>query len=278
MSEFTRDFFVCDGRVTPMSDFPDFSGSAAKYIYEVFRLEDGVPVFVEDHLDRLWKTAELEHVSFPFSRKEILQEIKLLIKANHPGNGNIKIFVSMPGSEPMQRLIYFNPHQYPTEAQFCEGVQLRLFHAERHNPNAKVMDPGLRGATDAIKSTEKVYEVLLVDKHGFVTEGSRSNVFFVKNGVLITPPLEAVLEGVTRKQIMNLCFVHNIAFAERPVHHTELSQMYAAFISGTSRRVLPVNRIDDVGFVAGNPLVRRMQSLLDHLVRAYVETGIGFWK
>lgn len=272
--ECTRNVFVSNGQLRPVADFDACFGNPSRYIYEVFRVQERIPVFIEDHLDRLWKTAELENVALPFSRENLIKQISDLIAANSTagGDGNIKIFMSFPDKEPETTLVYFTPHQYPTAEQFEKGVAVRLFQAERTNPNAKVMDVLLRSATDEVKSTEAVYEVLLVDRDGFITEGSRSNVFFVKDGLLVTPPVHTVLEGITRKQIMQLCYTNDLAVAEQAVHHSQLPDMDGLFISGTSRRVLPVNRVDHLVFEPGHSVIRNLQKMLAERVQEYLRS------
>ncbi|MBE0662327.1 MAG: aminotransferase class IV [Bacteroidales bacterium] len=270
MTEFTRDNFICNGLIKAGAEFEECFGQHSKYIYEVFRVQAGIPVFIEDHLDRLWKTVELENIKLPFSRNTMLADIVTLIQANPTGEGNIKIFISLPVHSPIIRLVYFTPHQYPSTEQFNTGVAVSLFRAERGNPNAKVMDVALRSATDVAKKEEAVYEVLLVDRDGFITEGSRSNVFFIQNNRLITPPIESVLQGITRKQIMQICDEESIPVSEQKVHYNELNVMDAAFISGTSRRVLPVGRIAGLAFNSSNQVIRQLQQLFELRVTKYL--------
>lgn len=270
MTEFTRKNFICDGLIRPVAEFEKCFGHPSKYIYEVFRIQDRIPVFIEDHLERLWKTAQLENIELPFSRNTMLADIVRLIQANPTGDGNIKIFIGLPAHSPIIRLAYFTPHQYPAPEQFEKGVAVNLFDAERENPNAKVMDVALRSATDVAKKEVDVYEVLLVDRDGYITEGSRSNVFFIKSNRLITPPIESVLEGITRKQIMQICAIHKISVSEQKVHRHDLKVMDAVFISGTSRRVLPVCRIAELVFNTSNIITRQLQQLLDARVEQYL--------
>lgn len=271
MSECTRSFFICDGILKPLEEFEKCFMHAPYYLYEVFRVQDGIAVFVEEHIERLWRTAELENVVFTFTRDEILDDIQYLIRSNFTGNGNVKVVINA-GDKSVNRLVYFTPHQYPAPEQYANGVAVDMYYAERNNPNAKVMDISLREATELMKSQRHLYEVLLVDDNGFITEGSRSNVFFIENDYLITPPVETVLEGITRKQIMKICNKHSIAIAENKVHHTDLKNMEAVFISGTSRRVLPVAEIAGLHFKASHLLILRMQALFEEHVNDYLKS------
>jgi branched-chain amino acid aminotransferase len=168
-------------------------------------------------------------------------------------------------------LIYFTPHQYPTPEQFAQGVKVKLLGAERQNPNAKVMDILLRAETDQLKQLDDVYEILLVDHNGFITEGSRSNVFFIRGSEVITPPLEVVLPGITRKKIIRLCQQHEIKILEQPVHQHSLAEFDSLFISGTSRKVLPVKQVDSRAFRVDNPLMRKISELFNQLTQEYLD-------
>ena len=104
-------------------------------------------------------------------------------------------------------------------------------------------------------------------------------MFFIQNQKLITLPLHAVLEGITRKHIMQLCAENEIPVLEKTVHQNDLVTMEAVFITGTSRRVLPVSRIDDLAFDVSNELIRKLQGLLEERVRMEFEQSRAsfFW-
>lgn len=271
MSEYAREFFLFNGLLMPTSAFEQHFGQPQKYIYEVFRVQNGIPLFIEDHLERLWQTAAFEQVKLDFSQADLLHNIMRVVQANTQGDGNLKIAIHQSGHLPVSTLIYFTPHQYPTPDQFLHGVPVGLFFAERHNPNAKVMDMDLRKTTDDMKAAEGFYEVLLVDRDGFITEGSRSNVFFVRKNLLITPPVETVLEGVTRKQILRLCTNYELLVLEEKVHHDDLGGFDALFLSGTSRRVLPVNQVNSRLFSTSHPLMKHLQLLFEERVQNYLK-------
>ncbi|HHN47697.1 MAG TPA: hypothetical protein ENN08_01955 [Bacteroidales bacterium] len=271
MLECTRDFFSLNGQLRPVADFDRYFTKPEKYLYEVLRVHQQLPLFIFDHLDRLWLTAKFERVSLPFTRQQILEVIFSVIKANPGSDGNIKIYIDVKPRGCVTWMVYFNPHQYPTRTQFIKGVDVGLFSAERFNPNAKVMDTLLRSATDQAKTDKHVYEVLLFDRNNSITEGSRSNVFFILNQKLLTPPVHTVLEGITRKYIIQICAENHISVSEKNIHINDLSHMDAVFITGTSRRVLPVRSIDKLVFDVSHILVRKLQRLFEERVKSYLQ-------
>lgn len=270
MTEYTRDFFIANRELLPAEHFTEYFSPGLHYVYEVFRVIDGIPLFIEDHLERFFHTSRLAGVDVACNNESLLSDIKGMISANNGGVGNIKISI-VPGKAGKQNLlIYFTPHQYPTPEQFEQGVSVKLLFAERNNPNAKVMDVSLRAATDQIKQNDEVYEILLVDRQGFITEGSRSNVFFIRGDEVITPPVETVLPGVTRKHVIRICHENGIPVSEQPVHSESLSLFDALFISGTSRKVLPVNKVDERDYKVNNDLMIRISDLFNLHVEQYI--------
>jgi branched-chain amino acid aminotransferase len=272
MPEYTRELFIANGKLLPVDGFGEFFSPDLHYVYEVFRIIDAIPLFIEDHLDRFFHTTLLAGVDAGCDREHLFNEIQTLISANKGGEGNIKISI-VPGKSGFQNLLlYFTPHQYPTPEQFAKGVAVKLLDAERKNPNAKVMDITLRAETDQIKQADEVYEVLLVDQDGYITEGSRSNVFFIFGDEVITPPLEMVLPGVTRKHVMHLCETHNIRLSEQKVHRDDLFKVDSLFLSGTSRKVLPILRLDESIYPINNELLRSLMRLFNQHVLDYIST------
>lgn len=271
-SECTRFFFMLNQSAVKTTDFQKYFYPPLNYIYEVFRVYQQKPLFIEDHLKRFFNTVKLAGVKPDVSYNQLLDQIHQVIDLNPPGDGNIKLALYQDQNGIRNLFVYFTPHQYPSENQFTEGVEVELYFAERENPNAKVMQTILRQSADQVKTAHEVYEVLLVDREGFITEGSRSNVFFILNNQVITPPANTVLEGITRKYIIDICHENNISVVAEKVHYSSLNLMDALFISGTSRQVLPVNRVDQMNFEVKHPLLTRLQYLFREKVSAYLKT------
>lgn len=269
MAEFSGTRFLVNGTLTPTVKADDFFRPGKHYIYEVFRVIDGIPLFIEDHLGRFFQTLEIVGHARPYAYDVMLHQVMELIEANGKPDGNIKISVAPDATGKENLLIYYTPHQYPSPQQFSGGVPVKLLQAMRVNPQAKVMDVALRAETDALKSPE-AYEILLVDEAGYITEGSRSNVFFILNGKLITSPSETVLSGVTRKQVIAVCRAHGLEVEEQKFAAAQLPAAEAVFLTGTSRKVLPVCRVDALEYPVNNPLMLEVRRLFDAHVEQYL--------
>ena len=271
MAECLGKYFLRNGQLLETNAFECAFLSRPLYIYEVFRVIDGLPLFIEDHRDRLLQTVKLSGLPEEIVPANFVEQVSMLVEANDLSEGNIKVVV-IPGEgeESSDFLIYVMEHQYPSPEQFEHGVPLALHRGIRYNPNAKVMDVELRSNTNAVKQEQQVYETLLVDDQGCITEGSRSNVFFVRDDALITPPLEDVLPGVTRKHVMKLCRELGIPLSEQKVPESSLAGMEGVFITGTSRKILPAFRIDEWLYPPDHLIIRRVQQAFNQEVKDYL--------
>ena len=97
-------------------------------------------------------------------------------------------------------------------------------------------------------SSKDAYEAILVNDAGFITEGSRSNIFMVIGSTVVTSRLENVLPGITRQFIIKVCKTLNIEFEEKNIHERDIETLTGLFISGTSPKVLPIKSVDDLLF------------------------------
>ncbi|MFW5725214.1 MAG: aminotransferase class IV [Bacteroidota bacterium] len=272
MEECKGSFYLHNGHLTPVDQFDPSFLSLTHYIYEVFRVIEGKALFLEDHLQRLHETCRLSKECSGFDISELYQQTYTLLRANNMQTGNVKIVLYRSVLKETQLLIYTTVHEYPTAEQYKNGVTLSLFKGTRINPNAKVMDVKLRNATNLMKQQKDVYETLLVDKDNCITEGSRSNVFFIRAGKVITPPLEDVLPGITRKYIIEVCQALKLQVTEEKVPARSLVVMEALFISGTSRKVLPVKGVDDLTYDPSHPILLQIRKAFDDRIARYLES------
>jgi branched-chain amino acid aminotransferase len=255
----------------------DFDSVAS--IYEVIRIFDGIPLFVEKHLERFNHSAMLAGLSNRFNINQITGNIIELAKKNQINNGNVKlVFTFNQQTEPTQNelFIYFIPHHYPDDSDYKLGVKLITLIAERPNPNAKIHHADLRNQANELISHEVVYEVLLVNNEGFITEGSRSNVFFVDNKKVVTPPIEKVLPGITRELVIKICETQHIDFEEQMIDLSTLKKFQAAFITGTSPKVLPISTIDNLSYNPQNEIVQRIFQYYDKMIIDYLRNFNNF--
>ena len=243
-------------------------------VYEVIRIIDGISLFVEKHMERFKKSAELAKLSFSLNLDEITANIAKLALENQLLTGNVKLIYTFNSRTPDissgELFIYFIPHNYPENIEYQTGVRLILLSAERPNPNAKIHNGVLRNQANELIDQKNVFEVLLTNHVGFVTEGSRSNVFFISKSKVVTPPLDMVLPGITRDLVINIIKNQHIDFEEQMIHLSQIEKFDAAFITGTSPKVLPIAAIDCYCFNPQQIILRQIIKLYDQMILDYL--------
>ncbi|HEY3390599.1 MAG TPA: aminotransferase class IV [Prolixibacteraceae bacterium] len=240
-------------------------------LYEVIRIIEGIPVFLEDHLDRLYHSAHLTGMNQLPDTVSLGKMIQEYILTQKKGNGNIKLSFSFsdPTKEPECEL-NFIPHYYPTKEEFTSGVKVGLLQADRKIPHAKIQNSPLRKRANQAISDNTLFEVLLIDSEGNITEGSRSNVFFIKNETLYSAPVEKILQGITRIKVQQICTLYKIQLIETAIPVNELDQFEAAFLTGTSPGVLPISAIDQIVYKADHSLFIKLQNTYNQLIENYI--------
>ena len=254
--------FVFDDEIKPVSQFVPAENEGG--IYEVLRVINGVPLFLEDHMQRFFHSAQLAGKTIRYTEPQIRSFLNELIEQNHIAEGNVLI------SCKIHLKAFFIPHKYPTPEMYSEGVNCGILNAERNNPNAKVFQTTVRQQADKLLAENAFYEVLLVDHNGFVTEGSRSNVFFVAGDKIFTALGSQVLPGITRQKAFEMARMLQIEVIEKQIHFSEIQQFDAAFITGTSPKILPICQIDGFDFNPHNEIVRRLIKSYDDFIEGYL--------
>ena len=250
MSECFRKVFILNNEVLNCNEFNSGLIYFGESIYEVIRISGGVPFFLDDHLGRLFQTAELRKRKLWLDKKEIESKINQVIELNNEKQGNIKLVFNYPapGLNTGNFLVYFIEHHYPTNEQEETGVSTILYFAEREFPAAKIINQALRSVIFKKLIDMHAYEALLVNNEGYITEGSRSNVFFTKNDMIYTASSGEVLPGIARKYILEVCRNIGVKVNFEKVHSERIFDYNGVFLSGTSPGVLPVSCINDVKF------------------------------
>jgi len=263
MSECFSEHFLKNGEILYKEDFKDEEIKSGKSVYEVIRIIEGVPLFLKEHMDRFFNSTSLIGKDMIIDKKEVEENITKLIDVEGRKNGNIKIVFNY-GTIQNNWYIYFLKHSYPTEEMYEQGVHPILYHGERENPNAKVINSSFREKVDEAIKNVGAYEAILVDRNGHITEGSKSNIFMVYDNKVVTSPVELVLPGITREIIISVIKEAGIDFSEEKFHYKNMDKLQGLFISGTSPKVLPIRSVDNFTFASSkNEIIRTIKSLYD---------------
>jgi len=251
-NEAILNYYVLNGSLCSVSNDEGFTNASNPLIYEVIRVIDGVALFMEDHILRMRKSAEILGYTIDKKDEEIQKEIYQLIDANKTNNMNIKLLCYNLDKNKQTFMAYFIKSSYPNEEIYRNGIHTILFNSERENPNAKVVNTDFRQRVNEEIKRQNAYEALLVNELGNITEGSRSNLFFVKDDKVYTAPSGGVLLGITRNEIMKVCKEQGIEVVEKNINVDELEGFDGAFMSGTSVNVLPIRTIGNIEYDSVN--------------------------
>jgi branched-chain amino acid aminotransferase len=252
--------FILNGELRSAEEFNNSLVYEGDSIYEVVRVVRGNPVFFRDHVERLAISAKAEGKEMLAGLPPLRKAIIALSRSDKQKEINLKIVFNYNHGS-CNYLVYFIEAAYPTSGQYRNGVTGILFNAERKNPESKVINHKLRSSIYHRLIIEGAYEALLVNENNLITEGSRSNIFFAKDGILITAPDNLVLGGITRKYILDICREQNIKVDFRCLNTGEIGSCQSVFMTGTSPMVLPFNHISNIAFDTSLPLIKTLRDL-----------------
>lgn len=267
-----NDNYMFNDNIKNSCEFDGKFISKGRSLYEVIRIYKGVPLFFEKHMDRMFNSASISNLKLTFDNEKLKNIILKLIEINKVQFGNIKIVFNFLNNE-CNFYCYFIEHHYPSEKDYENGVSTIFFKGERKNPNAKIMDVNFRESTEKAIKDSKAFEAILVDRNGNITEGSKSNIFMVKGQCVYTSPVKDVLPGITRDIIISVALKCGYEVKEERINYKDIKCMDGLFISGTSPKVLPINRVDDICFDSqDNIIIKEVHDSYERYTEEYVKS------
>jgi branched-chain amino acid aminotransferase len=252
-------------------------------IFEGIRIYRGKIFKAQRHMDRLWGCAEKIRLEIPISREELLAVERQCVKANKIVDGYIRLVITRGVGN-----LGLNPFLCPKASIICIADQIRLFPAELYETGMNVivasrprvpvecLDPRIKSLNYLNNIMAKVeaidqgmLEVVMLNTDGYVAEGSGDNIFFVKDGVVVTPPPEAgILEGITRAFVLEeLCPKLGLKSEQRLFRLDELLDADEVFLTGSAAEIIAVRQIDETVITEGEgPTTNRLRSLFREIV------------
>jgi branched-chain amino acid aminotransferase len=242
-----------------------------------------------DHIDRLFKSAELYYMPIPYSREQLRQATLETISRNSfrecyirpivfRGYGTMGLF---PLDAPVDVTIAAWPWgAYLGEEGKAHGIRAKVSSWRRISPDsliphAKASGQYLNSILAKIESHKAGYdEAILLDDHGHVCEGSGENIYVVRDGVVYTPPQTAgILDGINRKSILQIARDLGFSVVERDLARAELTLADEVFLSGTAAELVPVREIDDHAIGSGEPgeITQTLQKAFDDALHGRTE-------
>lgn len=243
-------YFSKNGKVLPILD-ATIALSSIEYsygygVYESLRVVKGKVYFVHDHLQRLMESASIIGLEHDFQTDQIKHWIESLISANNVDTCNIKILI-IGGKTKQDATLYIeclNP-LFADRKLYKKGAKLVTYMYERAFPHAKTLNM-LQSYLAYRKARENdSYDALLINNEGNVTEGTRTNVFSMKDTTIYSPYEKDILLGVTRKIVLEVAKENNITVIERDIPLEQIANFDTVFISSTSTGIMPICQVDD---------------------------------
>ena len=270
MEKIIGNYFIENTNLISVNNFPKTDVNTT-IVYEVIRVENSVPLFYEKHFVRLKNSVELAGFITKINNTRMFIQIERLISENKINKGNIKIgLLFNKKSKLLSTKLYFIPHKYPTKTDYKTGVNIISYMAERKNPNVKYRNRTLRDKTNEIIKQNNVFEVLLYNSNKIITEGSRSNIFFIKNKTIYSAPENLILKGITWEFIIEICKEKNIPIIQKNININDINNYDAAFLTGTSPKVIKINSIDN-NLLNDNELIQLIANCYDEKIEEYIE-------
>ena len=258
-----------------------------------YKTSKGPSIFrLQDHTERLFKSASTVNMKIPFSVENINQAHIKVIQENNLDEAYIRP-MCFYGSEGMGlRADNLNVHtmvaawEWPSymdpEARE-KGIKVKLSTYKRQvkNPvsNAKVNGNYVHSIVALTEALEAGFdEALMLDADGYVAEGSGENFFIVKDGKLYSPFLDSCLDGITRKTIIDLAMELKIPFQEKKITVEDVFDADESFFSGTAAEVVPINSLDNqkIGTGLRGPVTEKLQTTYFNQVRGEREANNGW--
>jgi branched-chain amino acid aminotransferase len=248
----------------------------------------GAAVFrLTDHIRRLFDSAKVFLIDIPYTPDDLVEAVKDTIRVNELEACYIRPIVYLGYGE-----MGLNPLPCPVNVSIAvwpwgtylgdegiqHGVRMKISTWQRHDPNA--VPPAAKGTGMYVNSSLAKVEALkagydeaiLLSPQGYVSECTGENIFVVRNGTILTPPVAAgALEGITRDSIMTIARDLGYELREANILRTDLYLAEEAFLSGTAAEVVPIRSVDDREIGEPGPITRGVQETYFAAVRGEVD-------
>ncbi len=228
--------------------------------YDVMRIIGGKPLFLDAHIDRVNRSLAKMGYDKVVDLPNVLFD---LIKVN--GDETVSCNVKILAGGDYRLAMGFVESVYPNQSDYQDGVRLTAARIERSNPEVKVWHDDYKERIKELVAEKQVFEVLLINGEDLVTEGSKSNIFFIKDKTVLTPETN-VLPGITRRYAELAIENAGFELSKSRISQADLENMDAAFLTGTSLHILPICCIDLFKYDSKNQVLRACMQAFSQVV------------
>ena len=261
-------------------------------VYETLRTYNRQPFLLDRHLARLRASADRLALAVPPTDADLETRLQdTMSRVNPRGEVSIRMLVTRgvgeltydPAACPSPTIVIIaRPHRDTSDTMLRDGISVVVASVLRNHPRS--LDPSIKSnnlLNNVLAMQEAVrlgaYEAILLNHRGELAECSQSNLFAVRGGVVVTPPLDAgLLEGVTRNFLFEVGADIGVPVREAVLREADLGRVDELFITSTTREAIPVVRVGDRPIGSGHPgpivsrLLTRFRDLADAMTRAPV--------
>ncbi len=257
-------FAFVNGEMLPISQakvsIMDRGFTLGDGLFETMRAFQNQVFRLEDHLDRLFTSASRLFINISYSKKLLKDIITNLLELNGLDESILRLTLtrgissrglSIDPDRPSTLVIWVQPYEGPPSEWYQQGVKVSLYPSSANgvigiSPQIKTIDYLSAILIKKRAEEDNSQEGLLLDGNGNVCEGTSSNVFIVKKGIVLTPPIsDQVLPGITRKVVMELAKGERIDAIFHKVGISDLKNAEEIFLTNSVIGILPVRQVDN---------------------------------
>ncbi len=281
-------FIYIDGKYYPKSEAKisvyDHGFLYGDGVFEGIRSYAGIVFKLNEHIDRLYRSANAIMLKIPLSKDEMIKAVLETLSKNNLKDAYIRLVVTRGEGD-----LGLDPRRCPKPSVIIVTDLLHLYDAEKREKGMSMIISWVRrdpvdATTHEIKSLNYLNsilskieannagadEALILDRRGFICEATGENLFIIKDGKIITPPLSSgALPGVTAEVIKRLAMKIGYTVIEREITPTELYWADEAFLSGTGAEIMPIREVNKrtIGKGKLGPITRRLIEEFNKIVK-----------
>ena len=257
-----------------------------------YTTNNGPAIFrLDDHIKRLFNSAKAYFMHLEYTKEEIIQSSINTVKANNLDECYIRIIAfygyGKLGVNPLPNKVsiviaVLNWSEHIKKENREEGIdtivsswiKMDVRSMPTHAKGVANYANSALARMEAIKSG--VDEAIMINSNGFVVEASAENIFFVKDGIVYTPPISTgALEGITRDTVIEIAKQNKIPLNIENISRDEMYCFEEAFLTGTASEIVPIGKIDHrvVGDGKIGPITRKIQNYYGQIVRGKIKNN-----
>lgn len=218
-------------------------------VYETIKVRNLVVYFIDQHIERLFHSASLLSLHHNFKKEQIKGYILNYVKELGEESSNIKLLLyGSSKAEDARIILLASKPLYPDRKWYKQGVKLLSYQYERWMPQAKSLNMIASYFIYKQAQEKHCYDALLYDHNNNILEGTRTNMYVIKDKNIYSAPKENILEGVTMMSLEKVILKSNFLLKYKSIKIKNIQEYDGMFLTSTSSKILPVKQIDSFIF------------------------------